>query len=313
MTDQHILITTSSFGIKGNAALEKIAAAGLTVKLNPYGRRLSEAEVTELLAVPGLVGMIAGVEPLTRKALSGASGLRVISRCGIGVDSVDLIAAKEFCISVRNTPDAPAIAVAELTLGLMLAMLRRVALADRKIRANAWQQIMGNLLAKQTVGVIGYGGIGRRVARLVHAFGARVVACDSRNVVPEAGVEVCDLDALLAQSDIVSLHLPYTLENHHLIDASALDKMKRGALLLNTARGGLVDEGALVVALQSGHIAGAALDCFENEPYVGPLAQLEQVLLTAHMGSYAHESRQLMELEAAENLLRGLQSTGVIV
>lgn len=312
MTDQHILITTSSFGIKGNAALEKIAAAGLTVKLNPYGRRLSEAEVAELLAVPGLVGMIAGVEPLTRNALSGASVLRVISRCGVGMDSVDLVAAQEFGIFVRNTPDAPAVAVAELTLGLMLAMLRRVAQADRKIRANAWQQIMGNLLAKQTVGVIGYGGIGRRVARLVHAFGARVVVCDSRNIVPEVGVEVCNLDVLLSESDIVSLHLPYTEENHHLIDAAALGKMKRGALLLNVARGGLVDEDALLIALKSGHIDGAALDCFENEPYAGPLAHLEGVLLTAHMGSYAQESRQLMELEAAENLLHGLQSSGVI-
>jgi D-3-phosphoglycerate dehydrogenase len=312
MNEQHILITTSSFGTEGNTALEKIAAAGLKVKLNPYGRRLSEAEAAELLAVPGLVGMIAGVEPLTRNVLSAASGLKVISRCGIGMDSVDLVAAQEFGISVRNTPDAPAIAVAELTLGLMLAMLRRVAQADRKIRANAWQQIMGNLLAKQTVGVIGYGGIGRRVARLVHAFGAGVVVCDSKNIVPEAGVEVCDLDALLSGSDIVSLHLPYTQENHHLIDASALGKMKRGSLLLNTARGGLVDEDALVIALQSGHIAGAALDCFGSEPYTGPLAQLEQVLLTAHMGSYAQESRHLMEVEAAENLLQGLQSMGVI-
>jgi D-3-phosphoglycerate dehydrogenase len=310
--DQYILITTSSFGIEGNVALEKIAAAGLAVELNPFGRRLSEAEVAELLAMPGLVGMIAGVEPLTRKALSGASGLRMISRCGTGMDSVDLVAAEEFGILVRNTPDAPAIAVAELTLGLMLSMLRRIAQADRKIRANAWQQIMGNLLAKQTVGVIGYGGIGRRVARLAHAFGARVVACDSRNLAPEAGVEICDIDALFAQSDIVSLHLPYSRENHHLIDASALGKMKRGALLLNTARGGLVDEDALMIALQSGDIAGAALDCFENEPYSGPLAQLEQVLLTAHMGSYAQESRQLMEFEAAENLLHGLRSVGVI-
>ena len=184
--DQYILITTSSFGAEGNVALEKIAAAGLAVELNPFGRRLSEAEVAELLAMPGLVGMIAGVEPLTRKALSGASGLRMISRCGTGMDSVDLVAAEEFGILVRNTPDAPAIAVAELTLGLMLSMLRRVAQADRKIRANAWQQIMGNLLAKQTVGVIGYGGIGRRVARLVRAFGGRVVACDSRMKVSTA-------------------------------------------------------------------------------------------------------------------------------
>lgn len=312
MIDKHILITTSSFSANGNAALEKIVAAGLIIKFNPYGRRLTEAEVAELMAVPGLVGMIAGVEPLTRKALSGASNLRVISRCGIGLDSVDTLAAEEYGISVCNTPDAPVLAVAEMTLGLILALLRRIAQADRKIRANAWQQLMGNLLAKQTVGVIGYGRIGRQVAHLVKAFGARVIVCDSQNIVPEPEIEVCTLDELLSLSDIVSLHFPYAKANHNFINSAALSKMKRSALLINTARGELVDEDALVNALKTGQIAGAALDCFKNEPYLGSLAELEQVLLTAHMGSYAQESRQLMELEAAENLLQGLQLEGVI-
>lgn len=312
MTDKHILITTSSFGVEGNAALAAIAAAGLKIKLNPFGRRLNEAEAGELLAAPGLVGMIAGVEPLTRKVLGSAKGLQVISRCGIGMDSVDLAAAEEFGMLVRNTPEAPAMAVAELTLGLMLDMLRRIAQADRKIRAHNWKQVMGNLLAAQTVGIVGYGGIGRRVARLTSAFGARVLACDSRAVNAETGVEICSFDTLIADSNIVSLHLPYTPENHHLINADTLARMKPGAMLINAARGGLVDETALAAALKDGHLAGAALDCFENEPYDGEMAQLEQVVLTAHMGSYARESRQLMELEAADNLLGGLQSIGVI-
>lgn len=312
MTAKNILITTSSFSVDGNAALAKIADAGFAITLNPYGRRLTEAEATALLATPGLVGMIAGVEPLTRAALAGAKDLCVISRCGIGMDSVDLAAAEELTILVRNTPEAPSMAVAELTLGLMLDMLRRIAQADRKIRAHGWQQIMGNLLAAQTVGIVGYGGIGRRVARLAQAFGARVLACDSRPVMAETGVEICSFDKLIAESNIVSLHLPYTPENHHLINASTLSRMKPGAMLVNAARGGLVDEVALHAVLKANHLAGAALDCFETEPYDGELAHLEQVLLTAHMGSYAKESRLLMEHEAADNLLQGLQVKGLI-
>lgn len=312
MSTQHILVTTSSFAVEDNAALTAIADAGIAIKLNPHGRRLSETEAGELLAEPGLVGMIAGVEPLTRTVLSGAKELQVISRCGIGMDSVDLTAARELGILVRNTPEAPAMAVAELTLGLMLDMMRRIAQADRKIRAHAWKQLMGNLLAAQTVGIVGYGGIGRRVARLAAAFGARVLACDSRQVTAETGIEICSFETLIAESSVISLHLPYTPENHHLINANVLQCMKPGAMLVNAARGGLVDEAALLAALQTGHLAAAALDCFENEPYDGELTQLDQVVLTAHMGSYAQESRLLMEQEAAQNLLQGLQAKGLI-
>lgn len=312
MTDNHILITTSSFGVEGNAALSAIAAAGFEIRLNPYNRRLNEIEACELLGKHGLVGVIAGVEPLTRRVLGSAKDLQVISRCGTGMDSVDLAAAKEFGMFVCNTPGAPAMAVAELTLGLMLDMLRRISQADRKIRARSWKQMMGNLLAAQTVGIVGYGGIGRRVARLVSAFGARVMVFDNSPVSVESGVEICSFETLLSSSNIVTLHLPYTSDSRHLINAATLARMKPGAMLINAARGGLVDEIALAAALKEGHLSGAALDCFEDEPYEGELAQLDQVLLTAHMGSYALESRQLMELEAAENLLRGLQSVGVI-
>lgn len=309
---RNILISTSSFSVPGNKALAKLATAGFSIVLNPYGRRLTEHEAKELLAAPGLVGLIAGVEPLTRQVLAGAQALQVISRCGIGLDSVDLVAANEFGMLVSNTPEAPAMAVAELTLGLMLDMMRRIAHADRNIRAHAWKQLMGNLLAAQTVGIVGYGGIGQRVARLVKVFGARVLVCDNRPVEAEVGIELCDFKVLLAESDIVSLHLPYTPKNHHLLNAATLGQMKHGAMLINAARGGLVDEAALCVALKEGRLAGAALDCFENEPYDGELTQLDQVVLTAHMGSYAQESRLLMEREAADNLLQGLKAKGLI-
>ena len=307
-----ILISTSSFDVAACAPLAALAKKSFEIVFNPYGRRLNEAEAGALLK-SGVVGMIAGVEPLTRSVIMGAQDLRVISRCGIGMDSVDAIAAAERNICVKNTPDAPGRAVAELTLGLMLDLLRRVAEADRGIRSNRWKQLMGSLLSAQTVGLIGYGRIGKRVAQLVRAFGAQVLVHDAYAASDRADVKSCTLEHLLANADLVSLHVPYAADTHHLLNRERLGAMKKGALLINASRGGLIDETALLAALESGHLAGAALDCFEDEPYQGPLAKLEQVLMTAHMGSYAKESRVQMEQEAAENLLQGLVEQGCVV
>ena len=172
---------------------------------------------------------------------------------------------------------------------------------------------MGRLLAARTVGVIGYGRIGRRVARLVSAFGARALACDATTIGSDAIAEVCTLDRLLAEADIVTLHVPSQKSQTHFLDADRIASMKRGAILVNTARGGLVDESALVAALSDGRLSGAAIDTFENEPYTGPLTKLPQVVLTAHMGSYAEEARGIMEREAADNLVRALVTHGFMV
>ncbi len=278
---------------------------------NPFARRLTEVEVGDLLK-SGVTGMIAGVEPLTRSVLMGAEELRVISRCGIGMDNVDMDAAAEKNILVKNTPDTPGIAVAELTVGLMLNLLRHISEADRFIRADRWKQLMGRLLHKQTVGLVGFGRIGKRVARLISVFGATVLAYDTYEMPPFPDVEFCLLDNLIARSDIISLHIPYTQDTHHFFNAEKMNAMKKGALLINTARGGLIDEAALVAALESGRLAGAALDCFETEPYYGPFVNMKQIVMTAHMGSYAKEARELMEQEAAENLLQGLIAQGCL-
>lgn len=307
-----ILITTSSFDCNANPAIDKLVRAGFEVRSNPHGRRLTEGEVGDLLAQGEVVGMIAGVEPLTRKVLDRAPMLKVVSRCGIGMDSVDLAAAADRGIGVFNTPGAPVSAVAELTLGLMLDLLRHVGQADRTIRAGGWKQMMGNLLAFQTVGILGFGRIGRRVAELLHGFGARVLVHDPALVNAPSHAEACGFDALLQRSDILTLHLPYSKSLHHLIGRRELALMKPGAFLVNTARGGLVDEDALAAAIGAGGLSGAALDTFEQEPYNGPLAALPQMLLTAHMGSYAKESRIQMEQEAAENLFAGLIASGAI-
>ena len=308
---QKILISTSSFGVTGNDSLRRLADAGFEIILNPHRRRLNEAEAGELLD-NDVIAMIAGVEPLTRKVLTKAKQLKVISRCGTGIDNVDVDAAKELGILLKNTPDAPARAVAELTLGMILGVLRRIAEADRGIRATKWAPLMGRLLSEQTVGLIGYGRVGKRVAHLVRAFGARVIVYDNQEHPAEEDIEFLSLNDVIGTADVLSLHVPYSKELHHLLNRERIAAMKKGAVLINAARGGLIDENALLEALQSAHLAGAALDCFQTEPYDGPLVDLPQVVLTAHMGSYANEARALMEREAADNLLAGLAGLGLI-
>lgn len=305
-----ILITTSSFEVASNEPLRTLEKSNFEIALNPHGRRLTEDEVGALLQ-DDVAGMIAGVEPLTRAVLERAKGLRVISRCGIGMDSVDQMAAKELGILIFNTPGAPVSAVAELTIALMLDLLRKVSQADRSIRDGRWKQLMGNLLEFQTVGIIGYGRIGRKVGSLLRAFGARVLVHDAMGVSVPAGVEACSLRELLEQSDITTLHVPFDDSTRHLINRESLALMKPGSLLVNASRGGLIDEDALLAALQSGHLGGAGLDAFEMEPYEGPLRSLPQVVMTCHMGSYARESRIQMEREAGENLFKGLAAAGI--
>ena len=305
------VISTSSFDTDNNAAIQRLINAGLQPVMNPYGRRLTEDEAATLLN-NDVVGMIAGVEPLTARVIQSATNLKVISRCGTGMDSVDLTAAKSLGIAVLNTPEAPAQAVAELTLGLMLAALRRICQTDRLVRAGEWPRTQGGLLAAQTVGIIGLGHIGKRVAKLCQAFEATVVAYDPYVTQAPADITIVPMTQLLETADIISLHTPYSPDLHHLIDAQALARMKSGAIVINAARGGLIDENALKDALDSGRLSAAALDAFEQEPYQGSLLKYDNLILSSHVGSLAREARQRMELEAAENLLNGLIKTGII-
>jgi D-3-phosphoglycerate dehydrogenase len=306
-----ILITTSSFGKQDAGLLQSLSKAGFDFSLNPHRRKLTEAEVAQLIEQHQPIGMIAGVEPLTRSVLEKAGKLKVISRAGIGIDSIDLKSAKNLGIVVTNTPDAPTIPVAELTLGLILSLLRRIHVSDAGIRRGQWMRPMGNLLNGKTVGIVGCGRIGAYLAGLLSSFGCIILGYDPFNNRP-GPFQPVGLEQILPNSDILSLHIPYNQENHHFIDAQSIQNMKKGALLINTARGGLVDEEALYNSLCSDHLGGAALDCFEQEPYTGKLKDLDNVLVTAHIGSYAQEGRNVMEKQAVENLLRELKKAGCI-
>jgi D-3-phosphoglycerate dehydrogenase len=307
----NVLISTSSFARHSREPLDLLEAWGARYRLNAQGRKLRADEIASLLS--DVDGLVAGTEPLTRDVLLRAPRLKVISRCGTGLDNVDLAAAAELGIQVRNTPDAHVDAVAELTLAAMLSTLRRLPEADRSIRAGAWEKPMGRLLRERAVGLVGLGRVGRRLIELLAPFHVTVLATDpheDRDFAEESGVEYVGLDELLERSDIVSLHLPYSAEVHHLFDANRLGGMKPGAVLVNCARGGLVDEAALCSALQDGRLGGAHLDTFECEPYEGPLTELQAVTLSSHIGSYAVEGRVQMEREAVLNLLACFDNGG---
>lgn len=299
---EKILITTSSFGKNDKTIFDLLTDNGFTYKLNPYGRKLTQDEAFALIIKYQPIGMIAGVEPLSKTVLEKTEKLKVISRCGIGMDNVDLEAAKAMGIVVINTPDAPTIPVAELTIGMILSLLRKIHRSDFSIRNNEWARPMGNLLYEKTVGIVGCGRIGSYVAKLLEPFGCRIIGFDPIAVNSD-NIEFVIIEEVLKKSDIITIHMPYSDKNRHFVNAEFLKQMKKGALIINAARGGLIDERALLDVLESDHLAGAALDCFEDEPYTGPLKKIDNVLMTGHIGSYALEGRIMMERQAVENLL----------
>lgn len=304
-----ILLATSSFDVDNNPALTRLRDAGYELVSNPFGRRLDKEEIQSLLA-PDVVAAVGGLEPYDNEVLA-ASGLKMLCRCGSGMDNVDMAAAREHGIEVRNTPEAPATAVAELTMALMMAVVRRVPEADRAVRGGDWPRLKGGLLGARTVVIVGYGRVGRRVATICSAFGARVLVVDpeAAEAAAAAGYETATLNSALGQADILTLHLPLTQSTRYMIGEAEMARMPAGGILLNVARGGLVDETALERALRSDHLGGAGLDCFENEPYSGPLSGFDNVVLTPHLGSLAHEARSRMEFEAAEHVAGYLLGT----
>ena len=305
-----ILITTTSFGKDDVSPLKLLQKAGYEIITNPYGRKLTEDEVLDLLLEVKPVGMIAGVEPITARVLRQAKGLKAISRCGVGLESVDLNAAGGLGITVTNTPDAPTEGVAELTIGLIFNLLRKISFLDRELRTGNWTKETGTLVRGKKVGIIGLGRIGKRVAEMLLALGAKVSGTDMQpdhEWLQKKQVPLVSLEELLKQSEILCLHVSHKLDNEHLISKKELKTMPKGAYLVNTSRGEVIDHDALYSVLTNGHLSGAALDVFDHEPYAGPLTKINNVILTPHIGSYAREARVEMEIQAAENLIEGLK------
>lgn len=300
-----ICISTTSFAEFDRAPLELCLQRGHEVILNPHGRKVTPDELVEI--AHDADGLLAGTESLKEEVLLRLPGLKVISRCGTGLDNVDLAAAKRLGIRVFNTPDAPTLAVAELTVGLMLNLLRKITMMDAATKGGAWDKLMGTLLHDKTVGILGLGRIGRKVAELLSVFQCPIVYSDPHVKDGLLGFRRMALPELLVQADLLSLHVS---SKERLLGRNELRSMKRGAWLVNVSRGDVIDEAALYECLSEGHLSGAALDVFEQEPYTGPLRGLPNVILTPHVGSYAVEARTAMEREAVEHLLAGLESRG---
>lgn len=306
---RRVIVTTVPFGVIDPQPLEMLRAADIECVINPLGRKLKTSEVADVIR--GFPVVIAGTEDISAQTMADCPDLKAICRVGVGLDSVDLPMARHLGISVAYTPDGPAPAVAELAVGQMLALARGAMAVDRGLRRGEWNRFTGRRLGCSTVGVIGVGRIGKRVVRhLLGGFpGVRVLAHDiaaddEARAIP--GVEWVGREELLARSDFVSLHVPLSPATRGLIGARELTVMKASSVLVNTARGGIVDEDALAAALASGTIGGAAVDVFEQEPYAGPLTGLDSALLTCHMGSMTADCRLTMEVEATAEAIRFL-------
>ncbi len=311
MKKKTILISTSTFNIENFEDRLLFINSGFEIVLNPLKRRLCEQEILDLVS-QYVYGLIAGVEPITKPVLESAKDLKVISRCGSGLDNIDLSVAHGSNITVLNTPNAPVQAVAELTIAHMLNLARKINQVDQQIKNGIWKPAMGFLVSSKKIGIIGFGKIGRRVAQIAIALGSEILAYDQSDIESIPGVRQVDLKNLLKESDVITLHLPYSPHLHHIIGVEEFKLMKQNAIVLNLSRGGLVDEEALADALNNKIISGAGIDTFESEPYRGVLQNCSNVILTAHMGSYAKESRDMQEKEAAKNLTIEFKKIGLI-
>ncbi len=302
-----IFVTLSTFAQYGDDPLRILERSGFDYEVNTLGRRLRKEEISQL--AQGCHGVVAGVEPYDEEVLAAMPDLQCISRCGVGVDNIDHKIAEEKGIVIRNTPDVVIQPVAELTIAMIFDVLRKLTVHTILLRSKKWEKKAGNLLKGKKVGILGLGRIGKRVVEMLIGLGAKVCGTDifpDEEWVNELGVTIVSVEELLAKSDILSIHLACTEDNAFVLGAKEIALMKQGAFIINTSRGDFIDEAALQDALIKNQLAGAALDVFSEEPYDGPLGELDNVVLTPHIATLTKESRLQMEVEAVQNALETL-------
>mgnify|MGYP003970236745 CR=1 FL=1 len=302
-----ILTSPSSFGQISDKPNQLLRSEGYEIVNNPFGRKLTSSELISI--AEDCIGIVAGVESYTPEVIDALPLLKCISRVGVGMDAIDISYAEERGIIVLNTPDGPTRSVAEFTLAMTMALLRRIPQADSLLKKKLWQKQTGSLLQSKIVGVVGLGRIGKTVAEIFLALGNHVLAYDlipDRNWARENRVEIVDLKTVLQASDIITLHIPSSTSGKPIIGYDELNIIKDHSFLINLSRGNVVDEEALYHKLSSGKISGAAIDVFSREPYDGILCDLDNVVLTPHIGSYAKEGKINMEIQAVNNLIQYL-------
>ncbi len=306
-----ILVTPRSVTrTHGHPSLKPLEDAGYEVVFSTPGTLPGEDELLKLL--PGCIGYLAGVEKISAKVLNTVSDLRVISRNGTGVDSIDLEAAERSGIAVCRAAGANARGVAELTFGLILSLIRSIPFSDAAMKTQRWVRREGIEVAGRTLGLIGCGVVGKYVAKLALGFDMNVLACDpypDYSFHPGERFSYARMDELLERSDIISLHCPPMADGKPLVDAAMIGRMKNGVYLVNTARGSLLDQDAALAALTSGKISGIGVDAFDPEPPEDWRITLDpRVIATPHIGGYTGESIERAMSVAVDNLLHALVS-----
>lgn len=297
-----VLLGPSTFGVPDSAPVEQLKSAGFEIIYNPYKRKIQKHELLKLLG-EDVLGLIAGLEVLDCEVLEKTK-LKVISRCGAGISNVDLAAAKRLNIKVCSTPEGPTTAVAELTLGAMLSLLRMIPQMNQDLHSGKWIKKIGLQLEGKTVVIVGFGRIGRRVAHLLKPFHVKCIVVDPYVKEKNKGVEFLPLEHALPKADIVTIHCS---GEEQILGRKEFELLKEHAFLLNASRGGVIDEQVLTEFLEKGKIAGAWIDTFCQEPYDGPLTKYPNVVLTPHAGSYTRETRKAMEMEAVNNFISAFE------
>jgi D-3-phosphoglycerate dehydrogenase len=304
---EKVLVTPRSYGKEDPALFGMLEGAGFEVVRNETGGILTKAQMMEQIAP--CAGVIVGVDPLDAEVIAAAPGLRAIAKYGVGVDNIDLAAAKGRGIPVSRTVGANASAVADYALALMLALSRKLLTIDRRCRQGDWGKITTLDVTGGTLGLIGLGAIGKLVARRAQGFDMKVLAYDvvwDEQYAAANHIEFAEPSRILKEADFISLHLPLLPATENFIGEAELSMMKPTAVLINTARGGLVDEAALLKALQQGRIGGAGLDAFREEPPSPEWFALDNVVLGAHCAASTRGASLMMGRMATENLIRDM-------
>jgi len=305
-----VLVTPTTFGLYDKRLRQELEAAVGEVIYNERGRPLASSELQELL--PGCDGFIAGLDRVDSTALESADRLKVIARYGVGVDNVDLETAARKKITVTNTPHANAVSVAELTIGLLLSLARSIPEAAESVREGKWPRLHGRVLESKVIGLIGFGSVGRAVAQRLQPWQLTLLAFDpfgDRAVAQSSDVRLVEMEELIREADFVSLHAPLLAGTRRMVDADFLSRMKRGACLINTARGELVDQDALLSALDSGQVGGAALDVYEHEPPPAdsPLRRHPRLIATPHCGAHTDGAADGMGRQSLQDCIAVLR------
>lgn len=300
-----VLITTIPFGLYDKKPIEMLKEKNIDYLINPFDRKISEGELADIISE--FDALISGTEPITDFVLSRANKLKIIARVGAGYNNINLETAKEKSVKVTYTPGGPDAAVTDLTVGLMYSLLRSTHVSNLMLHQGIWERSVGRRLSECDIGIIGVGRIGLSVAQELEKIGARSIMLNDMNqninLNGHPTMAWHSFDAIIKKADVITLHIPLTDMTKNLISKTELKLMKSDCVLINTSRGGVINEDDLFEVMTAGHLFGAALDVFEEEPYRGKLMKVDRCLLTPHTAGMTVDCRTKMELAATKEVV----------